>query len=121
MKILIDMNLSPWWVPALASHGVEAVHWSDVGAVTAPDSEIMEYANAHGYAILTHDLDFSAMLAACRREKPSLIQLRTGDISPGSAVQVVVSAMRQAAEEIESGAVLTVELGKSRLRILPFS
>jgi len=80
MKILIDMNLSPRWVAALALHDVEAVHWSTVGAANASDGEIMEYAHIHDYTIFTHDLDFSAMLAASRWNKPSLIQLRTGDI-----------------------------------------
>jgi predicted nuclease of predicted toxin-antitoxin system len=31
MKFLIDMNLSPLWVPFLANQGFEAVHWSTVG------------------------------------------------------------------------------------------
>jgi len=119
MKILIDMNLSPRWVTALSLHGVEAIHWSTVGAANASDVEIIEYAHIHGYTILTHDLDFSAMLAANRWDKPSLIQLRTGDINPDNAVQVVVSALRQAFAEIEAGAILTIELSKTRMRILP--
>ena len=28
MKILINMNLSPEWVEVLATHGINAVHWS---------------------------------------------------------------------------------------------
>ena len=32
MKLLIDMNLSPTWVTAFAEAGIEAVHWSSVGA-----------------------------------------------------------------------------------------
>jgi predicted nuclease of predicted toxin-antitoxin system len=119
MKILIDMNLSPRWVASLASHGIEAVHWSRVGAANAMDSEIIEFANKYNYAILTHDLDFSTMLAVRHLNKPSLIQLRTGDISPDSAVPLVIDALRQASAEIEMGAILTIELNKARLRILP--
>ncbi len=29
-KLLVDMNLSPQWIPVL-QHGWPAVHWSDVG------------------------------------------------------------------------------------------
>jgi predicted nuclease of predicted toxin-antitoxin system len=119
MKILIDMNLSPKWVDVFSSHGIEAVHWSGVGAVNAADSEIMEYAHIHGFTILTHDLDFSAMLAVNRLKRPSLIQLRTGDISPDSAASLVINAIRQTASEIEDGAILSIELNKARLRILP--
>jgi predicted nuclease of predicted toxin-antitoxin system len=32
MKILVDMNLSPTWVQFLVAHGIEAVHWSAIGA-----------------------------------------------------------------------------------------
>ena len=119
MKILIDMNLSPAWAEIFASHDIEAVHWSKVGAVNAVDSEIMKFAQVHGYTILTHDLDFGAMLAGNRRDRPSIIQLRTGKIIPDNAATLVISAIGQWAAEIEAGAILTIELNKSRVRILP--
>ena len=40
MKLLVDMNLSPRWIGVLTSAGVQAVHWSTLGAKTATDSEI---------------------------------------------------------------------------------
>ena len=64
MRILIDMNLSPRWTAVLNGSGFEAAHWSSLGAATAPDIEIMAFARAGGYVILTHDLDFGAILAA---------------------------------------------------------
>ena len=118
-KILIDMNLSPAWVEILASDDIEAVHWSKVGAANAVDSEIMEFAQIHGFTILTHDLDYSAILAGNRRDRPSIIQLRTGKIIPDNAATMVINAMRQWAAEIEAGAILTIELNKSQVRILP--
>ncbi|MGD0872249.1 MAG: DUF5615 family PIN-like protein [Bryobacteraceae bacterium] len=36
MKFLVDMNLSPLWVPFLSNQGFEAVHWSTVGHSKAP-------------------------------------------------------------------------------------
>jgi predicted nuclease of predicted toxin-antitoxin system len=60
VKLLVDMNLSPSWVGRLARHGFEAVHWSTIGAATAPDSEILTWANEHGFVVVTNDLDFSA-------------------------------------------------------------
>jgi predicted nuclease of predicted toxin-antitoxin system len=44
MKLLVDMNLSPRWVPFLAASQLDAVHWSMVGPVNATDTEIMAYA-----------------------------------------------------------------------------
>ncbi|MDB5522514.1 MAG: hypothetical protein JWM58_277 [Rhizobium sp.] len=49
MKILIDMNLSPSWVTFLKSQNIAAVHWSQVGSVSAPDVEIMKYAAEFEY------------------------------------------------------------------------
>ncbi len=57
MKLLVDMNLSPRWVGVLVDAGIEAAHWSTLGASNAPDSEIMAYASVHDYVVLTHDLD----------------------------------------------------------------
>lgn len=70
MKLLVDMNLSPRWVGVLSDAGIEAAHWSALGANNAPDSEIMAYARLNNYVVLTHDLDFSAILAATHGEKP---------------------------------------------------
>jgi predicted nuclease of predicted toxin-antitoxin system len=71
MKLLVDMNLSPRWIVALRGAGVEAEHWSEVGDPRAPDEKIMACAAAGGWVVLTHDLDFGAILAATRGDKPS--------------------------------------------------
>lgn len=46
MKILIDMNLSPRLVAFLLDKGIPATHWRSVGAASAPDVEVMDYAKA---------------------------------------------------------------------------
>jgi predicted nuclease of predicted toxin-antitoxin system len=82
MKLLIDMNLSPRWVKTLTEAGIEACHWSSLGPANAPDAEIMSFARTHGYVVFTHDLDFSAILAATHEAKPSVVQIRAADIRP---------------------------------------
>ena len=62
MKLLLDMNLSPRWIATLKDNGFEALHWSTVGQANARDSEIMAWAAANKYIVVTHDLDFSAIL-----------------------------------------------------------
>jgi len=44
VKLLVDMNLSPSWADRLKQHGLEAVHWSTIGAAAAPDDEILAWA-----------------------------------------------------------------------------
>ncbi len=119
MRLLVDMNLSPQWVNLLGSVGIEAAHWSTLGAPNAPDSEIMAFAGANGYVVLPHDLDFSAILAATHGEKPSVVQIRAADLSLGAIGKRVVSAILQVAGELEWGALITVDPNRTRLRILP--
>jgi predicted nuclease of predicted toxin-antitoxin system len=119
MKLLVDMNLSPRWVGVLADSGIEAAHWSTIGANNAPDLEIMTYAGAHDYVVLTHDLDFGAILAATHGNKPSVVQIRAEDVSPDVIGKQVIIALRQMASELEEGALLTVDPSRTRLRLLP--
>lgn len=119
MKLLIDMNLSPRWVRALADAGLVAVHWSSLGGHSAPDLEIMTYAGANGFVVLTHDLDFGAILAATHGEKPSVVQIRAENVSPDVIGEAVISALHQMANELGEGALLTVDPNRTRLRVLP--
>lgn len=120
MKLLVDMNLSPRWIRLLVDAGIEAAHWSTLGAKNATDSEIMAYAKVTDYVVLTHDLDFGAILAATHGEKPSVVQIRAEDVSPDVIGNQVVAALRQMAPELKEGALLTIEPGRARLRVLPF-
>jgi predicted nuclease of predicted toxin-antitoxin system len=119
MKIVIDMNLSPLWCETLARHGHQAVHWSTIGECDADDMEIMRWAAAHGHIVFTHDLDFGALLAALQTDQPSVIQFRTGDIIPDHPGARVVALLEEYKSELENGALIVVEEGKNRIRILP--
>jgi len=79
----------------------------------------MAYARANEYVVLTHDLDFSAILAATHGEKPSVVQIRAEDVSPDVIGRQVIRALRQMASELEEGALLTVDTNRTRLRVLP--
>jgi predicted nuclease of predicted toxin-antitoxin system len=119
MKLLVDMNLSPRWVPFLAASQLDAVHWSMVGPVNATDTEIMAYAREHGYTVLTNDLDFSAILAATNGTKPSVVQIRSDDLNPNAIGPLVVNAVNQLAVQLQSGALVSVEPHRTKVRILP--
>ena len=119
MKLLVDMNLSPSWVELLARHGFEAVHWSTIGAATAPDVEILIWANEHHLVVITNDLDFSAILAASAGATPSVVHIRLQDLLSDSAVNSVANAVAAYREEIEGGALLSIDEGGTRVRMLP--
>jgi predicted nuclease of predicted toxin-antitoxin system len=121
MKLLIDMNLRPGWVSFLAQFGIEAIHWSSIGQANAPDTDIAAHAKTSDYVILTSDLDFAAMLAATRGDKPSVIIIRAVDARPEKIGVKVVSALRAAAPDLEQGALIIVEPHRSRVRLLPLA
>ncbi len=119
MKLLIDVNLSPRWVASLANAGWQAIHWSEVGKANASDLEIFTYAAVNNCVVITHDLDFGAILAITHGKKPSVVQIRSVDMSPESIATQTIAALRLAQAEMEAGALLTVEPERTRLRILP--
>ena len=112
VKLLVDMNLSPDWVPVLKSHGWSVVHWSTVGDPRASDRTIMEWAAKHEYVVLTHDLDFSAMLALSHAAGPSVLQVRAGDILPDHLEGSVIAALRQNDADLSSGALVVVDINR---------
>jgi predicted nuclease of predicted toxin-antitoxin system len=95
MKLLVDMNLSPRWVDHLAGDGILAVHWAAVGKYDASDAEIMAFAILPDFIVLTHDLDFSAILTASHDHQPSVVQIRADDVSPDTIGGHVVAAVKQ--------------------------
>ena len=118
MKVLVDMNLSPDWVPLLRQAGVEAIHWSSIGAGNADDHDIMQWARDNGAVVFTHDLDFGITLALTRGGSPSVIQLRTQDVSPQHLGGAVVSLLNAHRDILASGALITIDEARSRIRIL---
>lgn len=74
MKIVLDMNLSPAWIPFLKAGGHEVKHWSE---------------------------------------------MRTEDIRPKTVGKQVLAALQQAEENINQGALVTIDPSKNRIRLLP--
>lgn len=119
MKLLVDMNLSPRWVDALVEAGHDAVHWSAVGRPNASDHELMAWAIADGRTVLTADLDYPAILAAARLHLPSVLLLRSDALNPEIMAEHVLNALALAEKELRSGAIVSIDAARARLRILP--
>lgn len=113
------MNLTPSWCEVFRSEGWTATHWSTVGSPTATDTTLVAWAIQHNHLVLTHDLDFSAILAASRDRVPSVVQLRAQDVSPEAHGATLVRLIREHRQELQEGALLTYDTQRSRLRLLP--
>ncbi len=119
LALLIDVNLSPEWAEVLTDAGFQAVHWSAVGDPSAPDEDIMAWALANGCAVFSHDLDFSTMLALTHAAGPSLIQLRGPKVLPEQIGALLIQALKRFEADLKAGALLLIEPGRSRARLLP--
>jgi predicted nuclease of predicted toxin-antitoxin system len=119
VKLLLDMNLPPIWSQALLRVGHEAIHWSTVGPVGAPDAAILRWGREHGQVLVTHDLDYGALLAASRDSGPSVIILRTQGASTPAVFELLTRVITEHRAELEAGALLIADQGRSRVRILP--
>ena len=100
MKILVDMNLSPAWVTVLNNHAITAVHWSTVGDPRAEDSVIMDWAQAEG---------------------PSVIQVRTHDVTPEHLEPALIDVLENNRSALEAGCLIVLDETRSRVRILPLT
>jgi predicted nuclease of predicted toxin-antitoxin system len=119
VKLVVGMNLSPEWVAVFQGAGWEAVHWSTVGNPRAEDNEIMAWARAQKHVVFTHDLDFGTLLALTRAGSPSVIQVRTQDVTPAAIGGLVVRALRQFEDALEKGALIVLDEARARARVLP--
>lgn len=121
MRFVIDMNLSTDWVDCLGAAGHDAIHWSVVGAPDATDDAIVGWAREEHRTVLTNDLDFGIILAMSGATSPSVVQLRTDTTLSARIGPLVVQAIARAEAELLSGAILTIEAERLRLRALDFA
>jgi predicted nuclease of predicted toxin-antitoxin system len=79
----------------------------------------MIWARLHEHIVFTHDLDYGAILHATGATAPSVIQVRTEDVRPEKAADLILRALKTAAPDLLSGALITVDPRKTRLSVLP--
>jgi predicted nuclease of predicted toxin-antitoxin system len=121
LKLLLDMNISPRLAAYLRDAGFDAVHWADLGEITANDPAISSYAATAKMVVITHDLDFGTLLVAGNQPGPSVIQIRADDLSVDALGDKLLVVLEDLAEELEIGALITFDTLRVRVRILPLS
>jgi predicted nuclease of predicted toxin-antitoxin system len=78
-------------------------------------------AKENRFIVFTNDLDFGAILAATQAEAPSVIQICGQDILPENMSTPVINALRQFEALLETGALVTVNFNRAKVRILPIA
>jgi predicted nuclease of predicted toxin-antitoxin system len=69
--------------------------------------------------VLTHDLGFGELIAAKGANLPSVIIFRLRNMQPDSVNHYLAKTLARYADELEQGAVISVNEGQFRIRLLP--
>jgi len=113
------MGISPRSVEFLRKTGYEATHLHELGQDRLPDSGILKEALQIGAVVLTHDLDFSELIATSGAHLPSVITFRLRDMRPANVNRHLRAILDQHGERLEQGVVVTVTERRIRVRSLP--
>jgi predicted nuclease of predicted toxin-antitoxin system len=120
MRFLADMGISPLTVEWLAEKGHDAVHLLDLDASQTRDFEILRRARDESRVLLTHDLDFSELVAASQGDLPSVIVFRLRDMTPDSVNRHLLRVLDRHSQPLDDGAIFSVQEAQIRWRSIPF-
>jgi predicted nuclease of predicted toxin-antitoxin system len=119
MKLLLDQGLPRTAAKLLSETGVETIHVGDVGYASADDADIIEFARQGGFVIVTLDADFHALLALSGAIAPSVTRIRMEGLRSEALTSLLRTILQLWGKELESGAVVTAQEERLRIRRLP--
>jgi len=119
MRLLLDMGISVGVADVLRSHGYDVAHLQERGLDTLADPEILKLAIAEKRIIVTHDLDFTDLLAASAAILPSVIIFRLRNMRPERVLVRLLAVVNNFAADLQTGAVISVTESQIRKRALP--
>lgn len=119
MKFLLDMGLSRNTAEFLRSGGHDAVHLREEGLQRLSDARIVEKALAERRVVLTHDLDFSRIVALSRGQLPSVITFRLANMRAGEVNRRLEDVLFRFSSALEEGSLISVTDDAVRIRRLP--
>jgi predicted nuclease of predicted toxin-antitoxin system len=101
--------------------GFDTVHTSEIGMATSADEEILRTALAEERAVVTLDADFHALMVVLQFPKPSAIRFRIEGLNAEKFSRTLKQVIEQCGEELEAGALISVQEHQIRIRRLPVS
>lgn len=119
MKLLLDQGLPRSAAALLRNAGIDTVHTGEIGLATAEDEAIMERARREERIVITLDADFHALPALSNSSAPSVVRIRIEGLRARAISELIQKVLEGWGDELEDGAMLTVQLGRVRLRRLP--
>lgn len=120
MRFLVDNALPPRLAVLLRAAGHQARHVRDIGLQHADDDTIFDRAVADQCVLISADTDFATILALRATARPSLILFRGGGSRVAEHLAAsIVANLSAVATALDTGAVVTFEPSRVRVRALP--
>jgi predicted nuclease of predicted toxin-antitoxin system len=119
MKLLLDQGLPRSAVALLYEAGIDAIHVADIGLSAADDTDILQRAREDERVVVTLDADFHALLALAEATSPSVVRIRIERLRAQALTNLLLRVFSECGEDLELGAVVTVEPNRIRVRRLP--
>jgi predicted nuclease of predicted toxin-antitoxin system len=121
MRFLLDQGTPRSTVFLLREAGFDAVHVGEIGMAAAEDDLILRRAATENRVVVTLDADFHALLALSNVGKPSVIRIRVEGLKAPDLNLLLQRVIAHCHAELETGALVSVEETRIRLRRLPIS
>lgn len=119
MRFLADMGISQRIVTWLTEQGHHAVHLRDQGLQRLEDRDIFVKAFQEARILLTWDLDFGEILALSEAQIVSGVIFRLHNTRSGHVIQRLERVLTESSQDLEEGAIISVEERRHRVRLLP--
>jgi predicted nuclease of predicted toxin-antitoxin system len=119
LRFLADMGVSLEVVRWLRSEGHDAVHLREQSLETSADPEVFAKALAEDRVILTFDLDFNEIAALSKGAPAKVIVFRLRNTRATNVIGRLSAVLGDSQAELDRGAVVSVEEGRHRVRLLP--
>jgi predicted nuclease of predicted toxin-antitoxin system len=121
MKFLLDVGISPRLGELLMQQAHSYRHLPNHYSPKTNDVDILQIAIDNQEVIITHDLDFGALLAFSGNNQPSTILFRIHDIVPQLFHNLIINNWQTIEEPLIEGALVVIETHSVRIRKLPLT
>ncbi|ANV89730.1 DUF5615 family PIN-like protein [Picosynechococcus sp. PCC 8807] len=119
MKLLLDQGLPRSAAMLLSEAGIDTIHVAEIGLSAADDTDILQRAKDDERVVVTLDADFHALLALSEAASPSVIRIRIERLRAQALTNLLLKVLGEVTEDLEQGAIVTVEMSRVRMRRLP--
>ncbi len=121
MKFLLDQGVPRSMATLLRQQGMDVVHTGEIGMAEAEDVEILRRAAEERRVVVTLDADFHAHLALSEASHPSVIRVRIEGLRAQEFADLLRTVISQCRDDLEAGAMVSVQEHQIRIRRLPVS